>query len=65
MTKEKFTELLENHDWFFKRSDDHGKYTKGLHERNIINGSVEKNPDLKKVLENYIEKRFPKMKNQL
>jgi hypothetical protein len=36
MTKEKFTQMLEQHDWHFERSDDHSKWRQGMEERKRI-----------------------------
>ena len=36
MTKTKFIEMLEQHDWHFERSDDHSKWRQGMEERKRI-----------------------------
>lgn len=36
MTKEKFIQMLESHDWYYQRSDDHGKWTRGCEQRQRI-----------------------------
>ena len=33
---EKLQSLLNNHDWFYLRSDDHRKYLRGKSQRNQI-----------------------------
>ena len=36
MTKTKFIEMLEQHDWHFERSDDHSKWRQVMEERKRI-----------------------------
>ncbi len=36
MTKTKFIQMLEQHDWHFERSDDHSKWRQGMEERKRI-----------------------------
>lgn len=36
MTKEKFTKMLESHDWFYQWSDDHSKWMRGCEQRRKI-----------------------------
>lgn len=36
MTKEKFIEMLESHDWYFERSDDFRVWKRGVEQRKRI-----------------------------
>ena len=36
MTKTKFIQMLEQHDWHFERSNDHSKWRQGMEERKRI-----------------------------
>lgn len=36
MTKEKFIQMLKQHDWHFERSDDHSKWRQGIEEQKRI-----------------------------
>jgi hypothetical protein len=50
-----FTTLLQNHDWFYARSDDQAAYQRGLHQAGVIRRAVRDNPELQPVLDAYVK----------
>ena len=48
-----YFKCLENHDWYYSYSDDHGVWTKGQEESSRINSIAHDNPTLVRMLKDY------------
>jgi|TARA_R110000824_G_scaffold13358_3_gene58230 hypothetical protein len=59
MTKQEFKSLLDQHDWFFERSDDHAKWKRGVRQRaDIMQGIKEIGTDAQYLFDVYRLKKF-------
>ena len=58
MTVKDFIELLKNHDWGYRRSDDTSVFKRGQSSERNIDHIIKENPELEKVYKNYRFERF-------
>ena len=58
MTENEFIEMLKRHDWYYLYSDSQEIYRKGENSRAKINSVMEKQPELKKIYEKYIDENL-------
>lgn len=56
MTKARYQQLLEDHDWFYEFTEDRRVFNRGLTERKRLEQLADDNPEFAELFETYAEK---------
>lgn len=65
MNKQDFIKLMDQHDWYFRMSDDDRTYREGIETEKRLKSAAKEDPELKALYDARVQECFPANEHEL